>query len=109
MRSDRRSEAAQLYRRWYKSKAWEITRRDQLLAEPWCRMCLEAKQRTFATHVDHITPHRGDRHSFFNGPFQSLCALHHSASKQREEVRGYSTQADDDGYPTDPRHPANRA
>jgi hypothetical protein len=45
---------------------------------------------------------------FFSGPFQSLCATHHSASKQRIERGGVSSQAGEDGWPIDPNHPANR-
>lgn len=72
-------------------------------------MCLEAKQRTFATVVDHRTPHRGDRALFFDATnLQSLCDTHHSGSKQREERKGFSSAVDDNGWPTDPRHPANR-
>ena len=106
--TDRRSDAARQYRPWYKTRAWQIVRRNQLREHPWCRMCLEAKARVLATVVDHTEPHRGDRARFFSGPFQSLCETHHNASKQREERAGYSTAVGEDGWPTDPRHPANR-
>jgi hypothetical protein len=62
---------------------------------------------TPATICDHINPHRGDVISFFAGPFQSLCKQCHDTVKQSEEVRGYRGDADEDGWPTDPRHPVN--
>jgi CheY-like chemotaxis protein len=40
---------------------------------------------------------------FFLGRLQSLCERCHNHDKQRVEVRGYSDDIDEDGYPTDPR------
>ncbi|MFT3724646.1 MAG: hypothetical protein QM773_13815 [Hyphomonadaceae bacterium] len=71
-------------------------------------MCRELDRVVVATVADHVIPHRGDSKLFFEGELQSLCDSHHSSSKQREEIRGYSDAVGDDGWPTDPRHPANR-
>jgi 5-methylcytosine-specific restriction protein A len=61
-----------------------------------------------ATVADHIEPHRGDHTLFYEGELQSLCTTCHDSAKQREERGGYSSACDQDGYPLDPRHPANR-
>lgn len=62
-----------------------------------------------AAIVDHITPHRGDSALFFDEEnLQALCKTCHDSGKQSEERRGYSSVVGEDGYPVDPRHPANR-
>jgi hypothetical protein len=48
-------------------------------------MCLAEGIATAATVADHVEPHRGDAHLFWNGELQSLCASHHNAAKQRAE------------------------
>jgi 5-methylcytosine-specific restriction protein A len=68
---------------------------------------MKAGQLTPANVADHITPHKGDATLFWTGSLQSLCAPHHDAAKQAEERRGYSGECDPDGWPIDPRHPAN--
>jgi 5-methylcytosine-specific restriction protein A len=71
-------------------------------------MCLKQGRITAATVCDHIDPKSKEtEQGFYAGPFQSLCASHHDSSKQAEERRGYSGEADEDGWPIDPRHPAN--
>ena len=86
-----------------------MLRRQHLRIEPLCRMCDQEGRTTAANTVDHIRPHNGDW-SLFVDPsnLQSLCHLHHSASKQRLERRGFDVAVDDRGFPIDPRHPANR-
>lgn len=64
---------------------------------------------TRATVVHHVNQHRGDPVLFYNGPFQSLCKPHHDSDAQQEERRGYSLAIGNDGWPTDPNHPANRS
>lgn len=75
------------WRAWYKTPEWRAIRRQQLNAEPLCRMCVadEPSRVRAATVCDHVRPHRGDRDRFFAGPFQSLCETCHSARKQRIE------------------------
>lgn len=123
-RDDRRSDEAQLYRRWYKTARWKKRRAAHLAQEPFCRMCKAAghlndgsrkpdgspqpdRRRRFLV-ADHIQPHRGDQWQFFNGKLQTLCPDHHDSQKQAEERRGFVCDAGDDGWPIDPKHPANR-
>jgi 5-methylcytosine-specific restriction enzyme A len=80
-----RSAEAEAYRVLYRSKRWRLLREGQLAAEPECRMCKAQGVEMPATVCDHVIPHRGDETLFWSGPFQSLCARHHSSDKQREE------------------------
>lgn len=62
---------------------WQKARAAYLSEYPYCIMCCAA-----ASHVDHITPHRGDDRLFWDRTnWQSLCAHHHNSTKQREERR----------------------
>lgn len=81
--ADRRESLA--WRKWYGTQRWRKRRAAQLLAEPLCTMCLAEGIATAATVADHVEPHRGDAHLFWNGELQSLCASHHNAAKQRAE------------------------
>lgn len=65
-------------RRLYRTARWTAIRRAQLASEPLCRDCHQRGRVTAATHVDHITPHRGDEQAFWASPVQSLCAACHS-------------------------------
>lgn len=69
---------------------WQQAREGWLRAHPLCVMCDEIDGRvTAATVVDHKVPHRGDMALFWDrSNWQSLCAHHHSANKQREEAAG---------------------
>lgn len=109
MRRDQRSAEAQSYRHLYSTSAWKLRRQAQLTAEPLCCMCAKAGAIIRATVADHVIDHKGDEAEFFQGELQSLCAPHHDRAKQRETHAGYSATAGDDGWPTDPRHPANRS
>ncbi|NDZ12055.1 HNH endonuclease [Variovorax sp. WS11] len=67
---------------------WQQAREGWLKAHPLCVMCEELDDRvTVATVVDHIVPFRGDMTLFWDrNNWQSLCAHHHSAHKQRIEA-----------------------
>jgi hypothetical protein len=106
---DRRSPEAAVYRKLYKGARWQRIRRQQLAEHPLCERCLKLKPQrlTPATVVHHLEPHHGDETKFFGGPFQSLCAPHHDSDAQSEERLGYSREVGVDGWPSDPRHPAN--
>lgn len=106
-RRDDRSAEAKAYRRWYQSPRWRALRARQLAAAPFCVMCRKEGTTRVATVCDHVEPHRGDETRFWCGPFQSLCDEHHSRHKQAEERRGHHHAVDAEGWPTDPRHPAN--
>lgn len=105
--------------------AWRRLRLAHLAREPCCVMCArlgrvndgrfradgaeEPNPRRRSPHVDHKIPHRGDRALLLDpANLQTLCPDHHDMVKRREELQGFSSSVDADGWPTDPRHPANR-
>lgn len=87
--------------------AWQKARGGHLRNHPFCVFCLrdagvaatsiegvilECATRNvavpYASVVDHMDPHRGDMTLFWDtSRWQSLCAHHHSAEKQRQESR----------------------
>lgn len=87
---------------------WRRLARYQLRMHPLCAMCLQKGLPVPATVADHVTPHRGDTNSFWLGRLQSLCAPCHNGRKQREELGTYQLDVDRDGWPLDPKHPANK-
>jgi 5-methylcytosine-specific restriction enzyme A len=99
---------AEAWAHFYKKRSWERRRRFQLREHPWCAFCEQRGVATVATVADHVEPHKGDWNLFRFGALQSLCAPCHSSGKQFLELRGYRTDVGDDGWPTDPRHPANK-
>ena len=98
---DSRSPEARAYREWYKTPAWRALRAEVLRREPRCRTCALAGNNTAATLADHVVPHRGDPHLFFNiDNLQPLCDVHHT-DKQRIENGGRArTPIGIDGWPT---------
>jgi len=92
----------------YWTSFWLRRRKLQLRQEPLCVMCLKRGLVTPARVVDHIEPHNGDWDKFRLGDLQSLCADCHDRHKRRIDLHGYSNEIDKDGWPTDPRHPANK-
>jgi 5-methylcytosine-specific restriction protein A len=89
-------------------REWRAVRARHLQANPFCVKCLFSGTQTKGTTVDHKIPHRGLLRLMFDPKnLQTLCTPHHSASKQREEIVGYSTACDSSGAPLDPRHPWN--
>jgi 5-methylcytosine-specific restriction enzyme A len=92
------------WRQWYGSNRWRKLRRAQLRAHPLCALCLGRGIVRAAVVVDHIIPHRGNWNEFLTGKLQSLCVECHNGTKER----GYALDVGIDGWPIDPRHPANR-
>jgi hypothetical protein len=92
----------------YNSGRWRRIARAQVAAEPFCRMCAERGLVVPATVADHIERHNGDLNKFWLGKLQSLCASCHSGDKRSEERKGYRPDIGEDGWPLDPRHPANQ-
>ena len=91
-----------------RAKQWRTLRLNHLRKFPYCVMCAQQRRLRFGNTVDHIVPHKGDpRLMLDHTNLQTLCVSHHSASKQREEIHGYSTACDTSGRPLDPRHPWN--
>jgi 5-methylcytosine-specific restriction protein A len=95
-------------RNWYGTQRWRRRARAQLKQHPLCCFCLQLGRVTPATVADHIEPHRGNEQLFMHGELQSLCAHHHSGTKQQREVRGFATDIGLDGWPLDPMHPVYR-
>lgn len=88
---------------------WEKARKTFLARSPLCVKCEKQGRVTPATVVDHVIPHRGDRKLFWDSTnWQPLCVECHNRDKQREELRGFDASVGIDGWPIDPRHPANR-
>ena len=104
-----RSTEAKAYHHLYNTKEWKARRKAQLEEFYLCAFCEAMGIIRSATVADHIEPHKGDLTLFFEGELQSLCKAHHDSAKQSEERRGFSTACDLDGYPVDPKHPANGA
>ena len=72
-------------------------------------MCQSQGKVEVASVVDHIVPHRGNYDlGWDENNLQSLCDPCHNSHKQREENQGYSDDIDESGWPTDPKHPANK-
>lgn len=58
---------------------WQKYRKVSLAQHPLCVHCQQAGRVTAATIVDHIIPHRGDRHLFWSPTnHQPLCSVHHN-------------------------------
>ncbi|MFH0298368.1 HNH endonuclease [Bradyrhizobium sp. 31Argb] len=96
------------WQHFYTTAFWLRRRKLQLKHHPLCKLCLGRGVVTRATVADHVVPHRGDWNKFCLGELQSLCADCHNSEKKHIESRGYGGAVDDDGWPTDPKHPANR-
>ena len=76
------------YHGWYSLPVWtDELRPAQLLREPLCRECARHGVRTWATVVDHVTPHRGDWGLFIDpANHQSLCEHCHNRKTAREQA-----------------------
>jgi 5-methylcytosine-specific restriction protein A len=76
--------------------------------DPLCEHCLLAGKTVPAEQVDHKIPPRGDftlQRAWTN--LVSVCASYHSHKTRIGKPRPYSNEVGLDGYPIDPRHPAN--
>ena len=106
-RPDYRSEEAKAYRHLYWTSRWRKKAKAQIAAEPLCRRCKAKGLAIPATVANHVTPHKGDINLFWNGPLESSCKPCHDGETHSEERRGFSNAIGDDGWPSDPKHPAN--
>jgi 5-methylcytosine-specific restriction endonuclease McrA len=93
----------------YNTKRWQRLRRYQRQIEPLCRFCKERGIVTPGAVVDHVIPHNGDVNLFYTGELQTLCADCHDRIKRMEELHGFRPDVGLDGWPLDPKHPANRS
>ncbi len=98
----------------YRTKAWQALRLAAFKRDGYrCKRCsvdlVKGNKHPNSAVGDHIEPHKGDLDLFYDlDNVQSLCKACHDRHKQREDVRGYGTTIGSDGWPIDPRHPANR-
>lgn len=68
-------------------------------------MCLEQGQVTPATVCNHINAdNKKNPKRFFEGPFNSLCKVHHDSTQQKLEKSGFLAGCDAGGWPLDPEH-----
>lgn len=75
-----RSEESLKWRRLYKLSRYRRKRRAFLIQHPYCAVCGEV-----AEDLDHIIPHEGDMHLFWNeNNWQALCHKCHSRKTRRE-------------------------
>jgi hypothetical protein len=97
------------WKKYYDTGFWQNRRKIQLKAHPRCAFCAAKGLVVPARVVDHVEPHNGDWTKFRTSELQSLCFDCHDKTKRNIDLRGYSDDINDDGWPTDPKHPANRA
>lgn len=64
--------------RWQRFSRW-------FLSQPENAVCAVEGCGRLATQTDHVIPHRGDMEKFWEGPFQGLCARHHSEKTCKED------------------------
>jgi 5-methylcytosine-specific restriction endonuclease McrA len=60
-----------------RGRAWQRIRREVLMAEPLCRICLASDRVTAAQEVDHITPLHLGGHATERGNLRALCRQCH--------------------------------
>jgi len=88
-----------------RGRALQAMRQAILAQEPLCRRCQTLGLITPADEIDHIVPvHAGGSNRRDN--LQPLCHECHVA-KTNADARGYDDAIGPDGWPIDPRHPAN--
>ena len=65
---------------------WRKARAEYLAMHPYCRECAKQGLTRFASVVDHVIPHRGDKRLFWSrANWQPLCEPCHNSHKQRLE------------------------
>lgn len=108
-RHDAKRRTEKLWRDLYKTARWQTLRAHQLSVQPLCARCQSEGRIIAATVVHHKRKHNGDPLLFFDiNNLASSCAPCHDAVEQGIEKRGYDTNVDAQGNPTDPRHPFYR-
>ena len=65
---------------------WQKARKAFLAHHPLCVVCAAEEHTAMATVVDHIIPHKGDPHLFWDqSNWQSLCEYHHNSKTATED------------------------
>ena len=96
------------WRALYNTMRWQRMRGLQLAHQPLCARCEKRGAVTAATVVHHVERHEGDEAKFWGSALESLCARCHDSDEQSVERRGFDREMGVDGWPIDPKHPANR-
>lgn len=75
------------WKRWYKTARWQALRLKIFLRDLFiCMECGRLEGNTALLICDHIVPHRGNEHLFWDeNNLQTLCKTCHDTIKQREE------------------------
>ena len=74
-------------------KKWQTERAEYLKNNPLCIKCRAEGIIEKATVVDHIKPHKGDQHLFWDkNNWQPLCKYHHDRKTVMQDG-GFSTNA----------------
>lgn len=115
MKEHWRSAEAAEWRKLYQTKQWRILREQALFRDAFrcqhkgCGVILtRGVKKPNSAVVHHIKPHKGDADLFFDiNNLQSVCWMHHSGIIQSTEHRGFDVTIGPDGWPDDPKHPAN--
>lgn len=73
-------------RRLYYTAAWRRIRATHLAGSPLCVACMREGRPVNATDVDHVSPHKGKHHIFYDANnLQSLCHACHSRKTATED------------------------
>lgn len=92
-------------KRMYDCARWRKARRNFLLENQLCVLCLRQGRDTPANVVDHIKPHGGDYELFWDRVnWQALCKQCHDSSKKIKQNTGVYPGCDVNGMPIDPDH-----
>lgn len=75
------------WKAWYNTARWRKLRQSIFLRDLYtCRKCPHVEANTSLLVCDHIRPHRGDQHLFWDETnLQTLCKPCHDKLKQAEE------------------------
>ena len=71
----------------YKSKKWQILRKEHIKLEPFCAECMKNGRIVRATIVDHIIPIKQGGEKYDHSNLQSLCWSCHSRKSIEEGSR----------------------
>lgn len=91
MSRDAYRDAAQPWRRWYKTARWQrvrlgVIRRDKYTCQQTGALCIGKHPAPNSPVVDHIVPHRGDEALFWDeSNLQTVSKEFHDREKQRIE------------------------
>jgi 5-methylcytosine-specific restriction protein A len=109
-RHDAKRRAEKPWRRLYATQQWKWLRLQQLTRQPLCERCLDKQPQRYvpATVVHHRRKHEGNAELFFDpANLGSVCKTCHDGEIHSEEMIGFSKAVASDGWPADPKHPAN--